>query len=107
MQSVRTAGPAVMSSLDDLLNYPLTPSELVLLNGEAFAPRAGLADRLPLLDSEAVVTATSLIRTIFALAFLVNEQTGALRLQAGRRRTPFGPSRQASLFVEPGAAPPA
>lgn len=96
-----------MATLDALLTYPLTPSELVLLNGEAFAPRAGLADRLPLLNSEVVVTATVLVRAMLAAAFLVNEQAGTLHLEARPRPTPFGPSKLRTLFVEPGEAAPA
>lgn len=96
-----------MSAFSTLLTYPLTPSELVLLNSEAFAPRAGLADRLPLLNSDVVVSATALVRAMLAAAFLANEQAGALRLEARPRQTPFGPSKHPTLYVESGAASPA
>ncbi len=93
-----------MSPFDALLTYPLTPSELVLLNGEAFAPRAGLGDRLPLLNSDAVVSATELVRAMLAAAFLVNDHAGCLRLEARPRQTPFGPSKLPTLYVESGDA---
>jgi len=93
-----------MPSFDALLSYPLTPSELVLLNGQAFSPRAGLGDRLPLLGSEAVVSASTLVRAMLAAAFLADEQAGSLRLDARNRDTPFGPSKVPTLYVEPGQA---
>ncbi|MBP7694310.1 MAG: hypothetical protein KA764_20475 [Anaerolineales bacterium] len=94
-----------MSNIETLLAYPLAPSEMVLLNGAAFAPAAGPADRLALFDAGQVVTASVLIRAMLAAAFLAAEQAGALRLEARGRQTPFGPSKIQTLYVEAGASP--
>lgn len=92
---------------DQPWTYPLAPSELVLLNGAAFAPPAGPADRLPLLGSPATVTASVLIRAVIAAAALAAERAGALRVEARPRQTPFGPSKVQTAYLEPGeAAPP-
>jgi hypothetical protein len=93
-----------MPTFDALLTYPLTPSEVVLLNGQGFSPRAGLGDRLQLMSSDVVVSASILVRTMLAVAFLADEQAGSLRLDARNRDTPFGPSKVPTLYVEPDAA---
>lgn len=90
-----------MPTPETFLTAPLTPSEAVLLNGAAFAPPAGLADQLPLLNG-AVVAAGPLLRAVFAAAFLAAEQAGALRLEAGPRRTAFGLTKVLTVYVEPG-----
>lgn len=87
--------------------FPLAPSELALLNGAAFAPQAGAPDPLPLLGESTGVSASALIRAVVSAACLAAEAGGALRLEARPRQTPFGPSRQQTLYLEPGEAAPA
>lgn len=99
-----------------LQSYPLTPSEIVLLNGEAFAPPPGLpalgpaaqgSDALPLLHTDQKVAAPALARALLRAALLAAEQAGALRLEVRPKPTPFGPSKMKSLYLEPGETDPA
>lgn len=96
-----------MPELDALAAYPLAPSEIILLNGEAFAPPPGLTDPLALLHTAGAVSAAALARAMLAAAFLAAEQAGALRLDVRPKPTPFGPSKVRTLYAEPGEADPA
>lgn len=96
-----------MTDFQALRASPLAPSEVVLLNGEAFAPPPGLADKLALLHTEGAVSAAALARALLAAAFLAAEQAGALRLEVRPKPTPFGPSKVLTLYAEPGGADPA
>lgn len=96
-----------MPEIETLAAYPLAPSEIVLLNGEAFAPAAGLMDKITLLHTAAAVSASALARAILAAALLAAEQGGALRLEARAKPTPFGPSKVRTLYANPGEPGPA
>lgn len=91
-----------MTDIAALRASPLTPSEIVLLNGEAFAPPAGLSDALPLLASGQTVAAPALARALLAAAFLAAEAAGDLRLEVRPKPTPFGVSKVRVLYAEPG-----
>lgn len=87
-----------------LTGFPLAPSELVLLNGEIFAPPAGLAAKITLLHTDMAVSAADLVQVMLAVAFLANEQAGALRLEVRAKPTAFGPSKLQTLYADPGNA---
>ena len=68
----------------------LTPSELVYLNGEKFAPKAGVFGRTRLLHMEFDVNVTSLVQAMLAATFLTLEQQGTLRLEIRPKKALFG-----------------
>jgi hypothetical protein len=59
----------------------LTPSEQVFLNGEKFAQKGGPFGKVRLMHLDQEVNATQLVQMALAAAFLINEQTGTLRLE--------------------------
>ncbi len=79
----------------------LTPSEIVLLNGERFAPRAGLTHKFHLLHMEQDVSLTHLAQSMAVAAILANEQVGTLRLDPCERKTLFGLAKTTVLLVHP------
>jgi hypothetical protein len=75
---------------------PLTPSEVVLLNGEAFVPTSRFTSvKLPHKDVKVIID--RLLITMLAAAVLANEQVGVLTLKAGRYKL-LGRSRD-TLYV--------
>lgn len=82
----------------------MTPSELVLLRGEQFAPPGSLVDKVTLLHNGQEVSAKTLARVVFAIAILANEQAGVLRLQPGTRKGLFGLAETPVLWLEPVSA---
>lgn len=85
-----------MSAIDPLV--PLTPSELVLLNGERFAKKVMLGN-VKLLHSDASVSVAQLGQAILAAAFLANEGLGAVRLEKRKKKAMFGLRKVDSLYV--------
>ena len=95
------------SSLDLDPTNPLTPTELILLNGEKFAEKESLWDRwtygsVDLFHVEAKVSARGVGRVMLAAAFLANEQAGAVRLEVGQKKVFFGLFSVTTLFAAPG-----
>lgn len=88
-----------MSPIDPL--NPITPCELVLLNGEQFAKKVMLGN-LKLLHSDESVSAAQLGQAILAAAFLANEQTGAIRFEKRRKKALLGLRKVDSLYALPG-----
>ena len=64
---------------------PLTPSELILLNGEQFAEKT-MWGNLTLLDGKTKVKARPLVIKMIMAAILVNEKVGAIRLEKRERQ---------------------
>jgi hypothetical protein len=89
-----------MSMIDP--QSPLTPSELVLLNGERFAKKVMLGN-ISLLHSDASVSVAQLGQAIFAAAFLANEQQGAFRLEPRKKKAMLGLRKVDVLYAIPGA----
>lgn len=84
--------------------YPLSPSELVFLNGEAFAGKARLGN-MQLLNIDASVSISQLGQSILSAAFLANEITGAFNLETYQKKALFGLRRVTGLSVKPGKSP--
>lgn len=82
----------------------LSPSELALLRGDAFADKGGMLDKMTLLDGQKDVSLKQLAQALFAVALLANEGAGALRLEARPRKALFGLRTVTSLFAVPGSA---
>jgi len=78
----------------------LTPSEFVYLNGEKFAPKAGVLGKTRLLHMEFDVNATSLVQAILAAAFLTLEQQGTLRLEIRPKKALFGLVASQGLYAD-------
>ena len=78
-----------------------TPSEIVLLNGERFASKAGLFDKVRLMQGDKDVSLSSLSRMMLIAAFLGCETTGSIRLSIQQKKTFLGLSKTNILVVEP------
>lgn len=89
-----------MSMVDS--QSPLTPSELVLLNGERFAKKVMLGN-ISLLHSDASVSTAQLGQAILASAFLANSQLGAIRLESRKKKAMLGLRKVEVLYALPGA----
>lgn len=85
------------------MNAPMyfTPSEVVLLNGEQFAPSAGLVNKYTVRASGQGVNANKLAVAAWSAALLANEQYGLIRLSPATNSTLFGLIKQPTLLVEP------
>lgn len=82
---------------------PLTPSEVVFLNGELFAKKVTLGN-VQLLHSEEKVSLSQLGQAILTAAVLACEQAGAFRLEAQERKAMLGLRKVQKLFAVPANA---
>jgi len=87
--------------MSSLAMSPLTPSELVLLNGQLFAEKAWVGN-VNLLHTEAKVSAKQLGRAMFAAAFLAAERAGSIRLEVRPKKVLLGLGKADALFADPG-----
>lgn len=83
-------------------NNPLTPSEVVFLNGELFAKKAVLGN-VELLHSAEKVSVAELGKAILTSAILGCEQAGAFRLELRERKGMLGLRKVQELFAVPAA----
>ncbi len=81
-------------------DHPLTPSELVYLNGEMFAKKV-LLGNVDLIHSDEKVSLIQLGGAILATAILASEQAGALRLEVRERKGLLGLGRCGSCLRFP------
>ena len=79
---------------------PLTPSELVYLNGERFANKV-LVGNVELLHTDEKVSMAQLGEAMIAAAILANEAIGAIRLDIREKKALLGLRKVDSLFVDP------
>jgi hypothetical protein len=79
---------------------PLTPSEVVFLNGEMFAKKVMLGN-VDLMHSDEKVSISQLGQAILATAILACEQAGALRLEVRERKAMLGLRKVRELFAVP------
>lgn len=77
---------------------PLTPSELVLLNGEHFAKKVMLGN-IKLLHTDASVSISQLAQAILATAVLADEFSGNLRLEVRQEKAMFGLRKVRKLYA--------
>lgn len=82
----------------------LTPSEVVLVNGEKFSKPA--RDGFPLPRGEAKVDADALAIAAIEAAILANERAGTIRLEEGIRKRLFGLLKFNVIRALPGGAAP-
>ena len=89
-----------------ITDLPFTPSELILLNGDRFAPEVETGGH-QLLCSDGMVDGNYLAVMMVAAAILANEDMGALTIDLKERRKKiFSSKPQYSLFIRPvGQAP--
>jgi hypothetical protein len=59
--------------------FPLTPSELVYLNGEKYSPKKALINNTKLVHIDQSVATNELVNAMLCAAFLANELEGTLR----------------------------
>ena len=78
-----------------------TPSEVVILNGEHFAPSASVFNKYEVLASGQGVNANKLAVAAWSAALLANEQYGLIRLTPSVNSTLFGLVKTPTLLVEP------
>ena len=81
-------------------NNPLTPSEVVFLNGELFAKKVMLGN-VDLMHSDEKVSLTQLGQAILATAILACEEAGAFRLEVRERKAMLGLRKVRELFAVP------
>ena len=81
-------------------DHPLTPSELVFLNGEQFAKKVTLGN-VELMHSGEKVSLAQLGEAILAAAFLACEQAGAFRLELKDRKAMLGLRKVRDLYAVP------
>ena len=81
----------------------LTPSERVLIFGDRFSTPAGMLGYSEVvLSSGAKIDADRLAQSVFAAAFLANEQAGAIRLELRQGKAMFGLMKTEKLHAVPG-----
>ena len=78
-----------------------TPSEVVILNGERFAPSASVLNKYTVYASGQGVNANKLAVAAWSAALLANEQYGLIRLTPSVNSTLFGLVKTPTLLVEP------
>ena len=81
-----------------------TPSEVVILNGERFAPSASVLNKYTVYASGQGVNANKLAVAAWSAALLANEQYGLIRLTPSVNSTLFGLVKTPTLLVEPTGA---
>lgn len=83
-------------------NNPLTPSEVVFLNGEKFASKVRLGN-IDLLHIPEKVSITQLGQEILAAAFLAGERAGAFHLEVREKKAMLGLRKVQELFAAIGS----
>jgi hypothetical protein len=78
----------------------LTPSEHVYLNGEKFAPKAGIFGKTRLMHMDFDANVIQLVQAIFAAAFLTLEQQGTLRLEIRPKKVLFGLASAKGMYAD-------
>ncbi len=81
-------------------NPYLTPSEQVFLNGEEFAQKGGPFGRMHLMHLDQEVNGAQLAQMAVAAAFLINEQTGTLRLELRQKKGFLGLGSVQALYAD-------
>jgi hypothetical protein len=85
-----------------------TPSDLVILFGDRFAPEAGiLMPREEVLTSGKKIGNEGLALAAVRAALLANEQAGAIRLEKGTKKVMFGLMKKETMNVVVTGSPPA
>lgn len=81
-----------MQNMATTMQTGLTPSEVIMVRGDVFAPRAEgfLTTKTRLINSDLPVLTETLSRTILAAALLANEGVGNLRFEEQERTGFFG-----------------
>jgi hypothetical protein len=82
--------------------FPLTPSELVYLNGEKYSPKKALINNTRLMHMDLNVATNELINAMLCSAFLASEQEGAIRLAVRTEKHLL--SSKDVLYADPGPA---
>ena len=78
----------------------LTPSELVYLNGEKFAQKAGVFNKTRLMHMDLNVSETPLAQAVLVAAFLTLEQQGTLRLEPRQKKVLLGLATSKALYAD-------
>ena len=80
----------------------LTPSEVVFLKAETFAPKGGLLDKYKLLDTPIEIAKKQLALNAYAAAFLASDCAGGARLEPRSKKVLMGLRSIQALYAEPG-----
>jgi hypothetical protein len=88
-----------------LAGLSLTPSEVVALKGDLFAPSAGILNSWKLAGSEAKVSGPPLAQNMLAAAFLALEQAGNVSLEQGKKKATLGLREVDTVLVTPTEQP--
>lgn len=79
----------------------LSASEMVYLQGDKFAQKAGIFNKVKLLHIDQDVNVNELVMNMLAAAFLWAEESGAVRLEIRQKKVLLGLAKSTSLFVDP------
>jgi hypothetical protein len=79
---------------------PLSPSELVLLNGDKFAKKVMLGN-VKLMHTDASVSTSQLGMAILVSAVLADETAGNLKLEIRQEKAMFGLRKVKNLYADP------
>jgi hypothetical protein len=84
------------------MNAPayLTPSEHVYLNGEKFAPKAGVFNKTRLMHMDYQVEVKPFAQAVMAAAFITLEQQGTLRLEFRQKKGMFGLGSSKAFYAD-------
>ena len=88
-------------------DHPFTPSELILLQADKFAPEAKLPGSAhQLLCSEGVVSGPYLATVILAASILANVDEGALNIEIKQQKKKLFGAASSQVFISPIGQPP-
>lgn len=88
-----------------LTDSPFTPSELILLNGDKFAPEVETNGH-QLLCSDGMVNGHYLAVMMTAAAILANEEEGALEVELREQKKKLFSSSSSRVLIKPKGQPP-
>ena len=92
------------SNLTPNPSHPISPSELVLLNGDQFAKKVMMGN-IKLLHTEASVSVSQLGQAILTAAVLAAEAAGNLQLEVRQGKALFGLRKVKNLYANPTSTP--
>jgi hypothetical protein len=84
-------------------NACLTPSEMVFLAGNRFAPKGGVGDKYTLLGQEIYVSKKLLATRVYAAAFLAEFGYGSIVLEVKEKKAMLGLRSVRQVFVQIGS----
>lgn len=86
-------------------NSHLTPSEIVVLRGDAFALAAGMLNAWEVVGKGMKVSGPPLTDAVLTAAFFALEQSGSVRLEPGKKKAMLGLGEKDTVYIVPTGQP--